>query len=438
MPKILPFRALHYSEAVIPDVVAPPYDVISADDRVILAGKSPHNVVHVDLPEGEGDAKYANAAALLKKWRDDAVLVAEPEPVLLSYRQTFTPPGATSEMVRRGFFALVRLSPYDAKEVLPHERTLSGPKEDRLKLFHATATNISPVFLLYRDPDFGLDSAIERTEQKMTEYETSDGVQHHLGRVTDKSTIERALQVLGKGPALIADGHHRYETAVAYEGEIDKARAAAGKPLASDRASHRYVLAYLSNMEDPGLCVLPTHRLVHSVTVDAPMLSEKAAPYFNQWSSQVYDLPALLRQLAEGQGRVPTFAAVFPDGNSLILSLRQDVKPPDIPGLRDRPKALWGCDVAILHGAILEGMLGISAAAQTAQTNIAYVKDVKDALRRMAANEGSVLFLMNATPVRQVREVALAGEVMPQKSTYFYPKVPTGLAMHVLDPEIED
>src|SRR6185503_9204686 len=117
----------------------------------------PHNVVHVDLPEGDGDARYANAAALLAKWRAEGVLTAEPEPVLLSYRQTFEPPGGGAETVRRGFFALVRLCPYDAKEVLPHERTLSGPKVDRLKLFEATADNISPVFMLYRDPDFGVD-----------------------------------------------------------------------------------------------------------------------------------------------------------------------------------------------------------------------------------------------------------------------------------------
>lgn len=438
MPKILPFRALHFAEAEIPQVVAPPYDVVSSEERVSLAGRSPHNVVHIDLPEGEGDAKYANAAALLQKWRAEGVLVAEPEPVLLSYRQTFEPPGGGAEMVRRGFFALVRLGPYDAKDVLPHERTLSGPKEDRLKLFHATATNISPVFMLYRDPDFGVDSALERSEEKMASFETTDGIKHELSRVKDKAAIDRAMQVLAKGPALIADGHHRYETSVSYEKAIDEARAAAGKPVAGERASHRWVLAFLSNMEDPGLLVLPTHRLVHSIPVDAPKLSERAAPYFNQWSSQVHDLPALLRQLAEGQTRAPTFAAVFPDGNSLIMSLRQDVNPKDIPGLRDRPQALWGCDVAILHGAILEGILGITPAAQTAQTNLAYIKDVHEAIRRILAKEGSVLFLLNGTPVRQVRDVAMAGEVMPQKSTYFYPKVPTGLALHVLDPDVED
>ena len=438
MPKILPFRALHYPDSEIARVVAPPYDVVSAAERAKLAALSPHNVVHVDLPEGDGDAKYAHAASLLAAWRSQGVLTAEPEPVLLSYRQTFEPPGGGAETVRRGFFALVRLSGYDAKEVLPHERTLSGPKEDRLKLFHATATNLSPVFLLYRDPDFGVDSALERTEEAMASFATPDGVKHQLARVKDKAAIDKALQVLAKGPVLIADGHHRYETSVAYEREIDEARAAAGKPVASERASHRYVLAYLTNQEDPGLLVLPTHRLVHSVRVDAPLLSEKAAPWFNQWSSQVHDLPALLRQLSEGQNRAPTFAAVFPDGNSLILSLRQDVNPKDVPGLRDRPQALWGCDVAILHGAILEGMLGITPAAQTAQTNLAYVKDVHEAIRRILAKEGSVLFLLNGTPVRQVRDVALAGEVMPQKSTYFYPKVLTGLAMHMLDPDVED
>lgn len=437
MPKILPFKALRYSDANIANVVAPPYDVVSKEERAALAARSPHNVVHLDLPEGEGDTKYTNAVMLLRKWRAEGVLVPEPEPVLLSYRQTFTPSGG-SEMTRRGFFALVRLSPYEAREVLPHERTLSGPKEDRMKLFQATATNISPVFLLYRDPDFGLDTALERAEQKMASFETPDGVKHHLARVKDPATIERAVQVLAKAPALIADGHHRYETSLAYEREIDETRVAAGTPVASERASHRYVLAYLSNMEDPGLCVLPTHRLVHSVNIDASLLSEKAAPYFNQWSSQVHDLAALLRQLQEGQGRAPTFAAVFPDGNSLILSLRQDLKPSNVPGLRDRPQALWGCDVAILHSVVLEGILGLTAEAQTSQSNIVYVKDVQDAIRRILAKEAAVLFLMNPTPVRQVRDVAMAGEVMPQKATYFHPKVPSGLVMHALDPDVED
>ncbi len=435
MPKIAPLRGLRFPAQDLPAVIAPPYDVIGPADRKALAARSPHNVVHVDLPEGDGDQKYANAAALLAEWTRTGVLTPDAEPVILSYHHTFSPPGGSGEVVRKGFFALLRLSPYSARQVLPHERTLSGPKEDRLKLFKATRTNISPVFVLYTDPDYVLEELLAKAGKPLADFQMPDGSRHKLTRVADRAAVARAVEILGKAPVLMADGHHRYETALAFESEVDAARAAEGKPPHPENASHRWVLAYFASTEDDGLIVLPTHRLVHGVEIDASVLSQKAAPYFNQWSSQVYDLPALLRLVSDGRDRSPTFAAVFPDGNALVLSLREDVDPGTVPGLKDRPKALWRSDVAVLHGAILEGMLGIDQAAQAAQTNLAYVKDTQEAVRRVMAKEGSVVFLMNPTPVRQVREVAMAGEVMPQKSTYFYPKVPTGLLMHVLDPE---
>ncbi|MBI2893218.1 MAG: DUF1015 domain-containing protein [Deltaproteobacteria bacterium] len=437
MPKIAPFRGLRFAKDDLARVIAPPYDVISPADRKTLGERSPHNVAHVDLPEGEGDSKYAHAAELLSEWTKTGVLAPDDEAVILPYHQAFSAPGGGSEVVRKGFFALLRLSAYEAREVLPHERTLSGPKEDRLKLFVATRTNVSPVFVLYSDPEHAVDHALSKTRQNLAELETEDGIRHRLMRVSDRAALERTVQVLSRAPVLIADGHHRYETALRFEGEVDAARAASDRPPAPERAAHRWVLAYFVNQDDPGLLVLPTHRLVHGVQIDASTLSQKAAPYFNQFSSQAHDLTALLRTMADGRDRTPTFAAVFPDGNSLILSLREDVGAASIPGLRERPKALWRCDVAVLHGAILEGMLGIDQAAQAAQTNLVYVKDTHEAVRRILQKEGSVLFLMNATPVRQVREVAMAGEVMPQKSTYFYPKVPTGLVMHVLDPDVE-
>jgi uncharacterized protein (DUF1015 family) len=437
MPRIAPLRGLRFAAQELEAVIAPPYDVISPAERGALAARSAHNVVHVDLPEGEGDLKYTHAAGLLQDWIRSGALCPDSEPVILSYHQTFQPPGATEKVVRKGFFALLRLAPYAARQVLPHERTLTGPKEDRLKLFKATRTNISPVFVLYSDAEHVVENALAGSRQPLAQFATPDGIEHQVMRVSDRAALEQAVQVLSRAPVLIADGHHRYETALSFQDEVDGARAAEGKPVAGEQASHRWVLAYFASMDDPGLVVLPTHRLVHGISIDASLLSQRASAFFNQWSSQVHDLPALCRMVADGRDHGPTFAAVFPDGNSLILSYREDVDPGTVPGLKDRPRALWRCDVAVLHGAVLEGMLGISQQAQAAQTNLLYVKDTGDAVRRILAKEGSVLFLMNSTPVRQVREVALAGEVMPQKSTYFYPKVPTGLVMHRLDPDVE-
>jgi uncharacterized protein (DUF1015 family) len=435
MAEIAPLTPLRYdlAKVALDRVVAPPYDVIDEAARAQLAARDPHNVVHIDLPVGEGDAKYAEAARLLAEWQREGVLIRDREPAFYRYDQTFVPPGGGKAITRRGFLALVRAVPFSDRVVLPHERTLSGPKADRLKLQQATRAALSPGFMLYRDPGGSLEPVLE-TGQLLTEFSTQDGVHHVIAKVTAPDAIRAIVERVRKSTLLIADGHHRYETAVSYAAEV-----AAANPEASPRAEFRFYMAFLANEDDPNLVVFPTHRHVHSLPrFDWGELCERAKDTFS-----VTDLPGgasadvLLAALADAGKSAPSFVACSGNGRAALFSLRAEVDLAAHPTLGARPEVLRKTDVALLHSGVLEHVLSISLEAQAQKTNLWYPQDAAAALASLRSGEGQVLFLMNATPVKQVREVAEAGEVMPQKSTFFYPKVLTGLAIHTLDPHRE-
>jgi uncharacterized protein (DUF1015 family) len=437
MAEIAPLTPLRYALDRLPgglsSVVAPPYDVISPDERAKLAALEQHNVVRLILPEGEGDAKYEAAARLLGGWREEGVLVRDDEPGFYRYDQTFTPPGSppgAPSITRRGFLALVRVVPFSDRVVLPHERTLSGPKEDRLKLFRATRTNLSPGFMLYRDRTGALDAPLSHARE-IARFSTPDGVTHALSKVTDREALRAIVAGVAQSTLLIADGHHRYETALRYGQEVTAAH-----PGASARGEHRYFMTFLVNGDDPNLVVFPTHRHVHAlVSFSFDALRAGVVDWFS-----VEDLPpgvdaeaALAALRHAGQAR-PSVVAACRDGRAAILTLRGDVDLAKHPTLGRIAPALRRTDVALLHSGILEQVLGITPEAQAAKTNLWYPQDGRGALASLRGGQGDALFLMNATPVGQVRDVAEAGEVMPQKSTFFYPKVLTGLAIHTLDP----
>jgi uncharacterized protein (DUF1015 family) len=435
MAEIAPLTPLRYDLGKLPNglgpVVAPPYDVIDEKMRAELVARDPHNVVRLDLPEGEGDEKYANAARLLDQWRASGVLVRDSEPAFYRYDQTFLPPaGGGKAITRRGFLGLVRLVPFSDRIVLPHERTLSGPKEDRLRLTRATHASLSPGFQLYRDPKGALDGPLE-TGDVLTEFSTSDGIHHVLSKVTAKDAVRAIVEGVARSTLLIADGHHRYETAVGYANEVSSAH---GEGEGKHRGEHRWFLTFLVNGDDPNLVVFPTHRHVHSLaTLDFDAMLKAAETTF-----VLEHLPKSATAEAATAKMVgakrPTFAVCHPDGRVVLLSLREDVDLAAHPTLGTRPDVLRRTDVAVLHHAVLEHLLGLTQEMQAAKTNIWYPQDAAAALAELRGGKGQALFLMNATPVRQVRDVAEAGEVMPQKSTFFYPKVPTGLAIHTLDP----
>ena len=436
MAEIAPLTPLRYDlsraggPSALTSLVAPPYDVISPTERAELAARDPHNVVRLILPEGEGDAKYAHAAQLLSAWRASGVLTRDAEPAFYRYDQTFAPPGGGKAITRRGFLALVKLVPLAERIVLPHERTLTGPKEDRLKLFRATQTNLSPGFMLYRDPQGMLDGPLE-TGTLLTSFSTLDGVHHALAKVTARDAVAAIVAGVAKSTLLMADGHHRYETAVHYAGEVSAAH-----PEAGPRAEHRYFMTFLANGDDPNLVVFPTHRHVHSLaSFSYDELLKGAAAWFSVTPLQGGASAAIVSAaLADAKAKGPTVAAASADGRVTLLTLRRDVDLAQHPALGQRPAILRETDVVVLHSAILEHLLGITPQAQAAKTNLWYPQDAAASLGELRAGKGDVLFLMNPTPVAEVRRVAEGGEVMPQKSTFFYPKVLTGLAIHTLEP----
>ncbi len=434
MAEIAPLTPLRYDldRVALASVIAPPYDVISEDERKELTARHANNVVNLILPQAthnEGaDSKYGNAATLLADWISKGILVRDSEPAFYRYDQSFLPPGGSAQTItRRGFLAAVRLHPFKDRIVLPHERTLSGPKEDRLKLFRATKTQLSPGFMLYSDPRSELDAPLE-TGSVVTEFATPDGVHHVLAKVTAKDALIAVVDGIRKSSLLIADGHHRYETAIHYRDEIGGA----------ENGEHRYFMTFLVNGDDPNLVVFPTHRLVHSIPkFELDTFLEKVQPLFIIMRRD--DNPSaenLLEWLAKDAPTHPAFVVAAPDGRAALLALKKNVDLASHPTLGALHPALRTTDVAILHSGVLENILGISKDAQEKKLNIRYPQDARAALADLRAKKdgAEVLFLMNATPVAQVRTVAEAGEVMPQKSTFFHPKVPTGLALHTLDP----
>jgi uncharacterized protein (DUF1015 family) len=437
MAEIAPIRAVLFDPArvAVSSVIAPPYDVIGEEERARLEALDPHNSVRLILPRGDGDAKYATAASTWQAWRAEGILRRDERPAIYRYNQVFTSPElGPAPVTRRGLIAGVRLHRFDEGVIKPHERTLRGPKEDRQKLMRATRAHFSQIFMLYPDPARAADAALAAAEQNRPDLEgtTADGTLHQLWRVTDPAVLAAVGRVLDPLAFYIADGHHRYETMLALRDEF---RAQAGGKV-SPRATTEYATAFLANMDDPGLVVLPTHRLVHSLpSFDRAAVLDKAKAHFEVEALAGLAAPAeaqkLRAEIAKRAATRPAFALVVPgDTSAWILSLRSDPTSVGLPGA----KALVSLDVSLLHGLVLERMLGVDRAAQEAQKNIDYVKDTRDALAKVQRATCQVGFIMHPTRVGQVQAVADAGEVMPQKSTFFYPKIASGLVMNPLDP----
>lgn len=433
MAEIAPFRGILYTQkAGAPDkLLAPPYDVISPSEREKLAALDEHNCVRLILPAGEGDEKYARAAELLHQWIDSGILARDDEPALYRYHQTFTAEGRTA--TRKGFICRIRLARFDERIVLPHERTLAGPKADRLKLKRATRAHLSQVFGLYADAERLSDRpfvAVEATTPAL-HGTTSDGVEQKLWRLTDRAAQAEVVKLLADKKIYIADGHHRYETMLALRDEL---RAESH----GDRSSSvEFGTIFLANMDDPGLLVFPTHRVVHGLpNFDAATVLERARKYFTVEESAIEPAAATREKLAHKGQSAPTFALAH-HGSIAYLTLRRDVDLSNLPSLRG-PAVLRTLDVTLLHALIIEDILGIDRAAQEKQTNLRYVKDTQQALDEAGNSQSgpsvNAVFIMNPTPVAHVKAVADAGEVMPQKSTFFYPKLASGLVINPIVP----
>jgi uncharacterized protein (DUF1015 family) len=430
MAEIAPFKGILFDRARAgsPEkLLAPPYDVINDADRAKLAALDPHNVVRLILPEGEGDTKYANAAKDLKAWLGEGILKRDDTAALYRYHQTFTAEGRTS--TRKGFICRIRLHRFDEGVVLPHERTLSGPKADRLKLKRACRAHLSQVFGLYSDPDRVTDRPFEAIEREAPAIEgtTTDGVKQQLWRLTDAKAQKLVIDALAARQVYIADGHHRYETMLALREELR--RESGGRA----NSSIEYGTIFLANMDDPGLLVFPTHRVVHGLaSFDFAKLTQACGAFFDIERGEASDTVKVRARLAELGKRAPT-VAVLSGAELVYMTLKSNVDLSTVKELAG-PPVLRQLDVSLLHALVLERVLGIDRAAQEKQTNLRYVKDTGAAIAEAKVAGVQAVFLMNPTPVAHVKAVADAREVMPQKSTFFYPKLASGLVINPLDP----
>ena len=423
MAHVHPLRALHYDLAVVGSlnaVCSPPYDVIDPEQRAALAARSPYNVVRVDLPEPAelGGDPYASAAQQFAAWREAGVVVRDEEPAFWALSQTYAGPDGV-ERTRNGFLARVRVEDYGPGTIRPHERTHPGPKEDRLRLTRATKANLSPIFSLFSDPEGDAWAALApfTDEPPYATQTDADEVVNRLWRVVDPEAIGDVHDALAEAELLIADGHHRYETARVYADEI------------GGEGEHRYVLMHLVALEDPGLMVFPTHRLISGLK-DDPARQEALA--------------ATLRDCFEIQELASTDELPPPQlGGPLQLGYidahsrkpyRLTLKDQAIAerALADFPEPYRRLDTAIVEALILQGPLGLTEGDISHFRGLGYSRSDAEALELVTSGEFDAAFYLPGATVDQIGQIAAAGVNMPPKSTFFTPKVPTGLLFNAL------
>jgi uncharacterized protein (DUF1015 family) len=435
MAQIRPLRALHYDLGAVgglENVVAPPYDVIDPEQRASLAARSPYNVVAIDLPTRAKDAAvdpYQAAGELFVSWQQQGILRRDSEPALWAHAQEYTGPDGIRR-TRRGFFCDVRIEDYGPGRIRPHERTHPGPKEDRLRLTRATRCNLSPIFSLYSDPQAVAWEALSPFTARAPWGEVSDedGTVHRTWRVTDAQAIESARRAVSRTELLIADGHHRYETAQAYAREMQQQGAARGGEGGAASDELRYVLMCLVALEDPGLTVFPTHRLVGT-------LGDERRAALRRTLERDFDVEEVSREhLTTGSpDGGDTLQLGFMDARErrpLLLTLKDQAIADTV--LAGRSEAYRHLDTGVLEALLLKGPLQLTDNDISHLNGLGYARGAADALSLLDSGAYDVAFIMRPPPVAQVKDVAAAGENMPPKSTYFFPKLLTGLLFNPL------
>ena len=414
MAKIYPFRSLRFApdKVSLEKVVTQPYDKISAEMQDRYYSAHPNNIVRIIFGKTEPSDSaeknvYTRAAAYLKEWRANGILQQLPEPALFIYFQKFTVPDQKDVRIRKGFVALGQLEDYASKVVFPHERTLTGPKKDRLELLRHTRTQFEQIFMLYEDPEQRIDHVMDEIARRNPDIHIRDeyGVEHSMWTVADHEKIRFIQGQMENKKLIIADGHHRYETALVYRDEMH-----------SEKGSDRMPMTFF-NMNSPGLTILPTHRVLADLPgFDSTNFFDRAADFFDMTEAPTPDRP--------------TFGA-FTDGRLVFLRLKISLDLRALmPDLSEKQRSL---DVAILHRLLLEKCLGITEEAVKKESYITYVRDRDAAVKAVRERKAQIAFLLNPTRLDQLRDIAYEGNVMPQKSTDFYPKVLSGLTMYSLE-----
>jgi uncharacterized protein (DUF1015 family) len=441
MARIYPFRAWRYNPSAVrlEDVVTQPYDKISPAMQQAYYQRSPYNLVRIilGLPElfddAGGENVYTRAARDFRSWREQGVLVQEKNPCIFAYAQRFKVPGTQIVKERRGFIALGKLHDYAEKVVFRHEQTLSKPKSDRLNLLKATRAHFGQIFMLYSDPSGSIEKVLYDGSGPAEVEVTDDyGVLHRLWKIGDPAAIRLLTTAMDDKKLIIADGHHRYETALNYSKEHK-----AGGPAKSESSTHQLpqpdypeaaAMMTFVNMDADGLVILPTHRVVHSLaSFDTNAFCNAARDFFSVDSLPPYSAEQFIDSLRQQSGTA--FVAVTKSGDFLLRAKPQAMAAA-LAGVPERQRQL---DLTQLHSIVLDRLLGLDAHKVLEQTNLCYLRDANEAVEQVRKGEADVAFLTNPVTMEQLKEVAFAGEVMPQKSTDFFPKLLSGLAIYALE-----
>ncbi len=419
MAKIEPFQSVYYNSTVVEDiskVVCPPYDIIGADEQEAFYQKNPYNIIRLILGKDfSGDTadenKYTRAAGYLEDWLRRSIFIQDPESVLYVYEQIFSLEGKKKR--RLGFIALMRLQEEgESKTVYPHENTHTAPKEDRLKLIKSVEANLSPIFTIFSDPDKQIKKILEENiadEKPFFEVPDDKGIQNRIWRLTQKPLIDKIRSFFADKEIFIADGHHRYEVAKTFR---DYKRREDPKNF---KDSYNYIMTYLTPLEDDGLCILPTHRLIKNAKFSPDI--------FNTYFS-VKEMPSgadLVSEMNQKEDDVGIFG-LYKDKKFYLLKLTD--KRECNKFIQEGPKEYKNLDVVILHKVLFDHVLKVGL------SQINYEVDLDQAVRLTDNAVYDALFILNPTKIEQIRTIALGGEVMPQKSTYFYPKLLSGFLIH--------
>lgn len=434
MPKIRPFTGIRYETAAagpMDTLVAPPYDVIAPELEDDLRARSEYNIVRLDLPRDELDMdRYTAAGALMARWLREGALVREPRPTLYVMNQAFVLEGKPQSIT--GVLAAVALEPL-GRGILPHEETLIGPRADRLSLMRTTAANLSPIYGIYSGPEQEEMPVLAQVmeHEPIADVPDDAGVRHRLWAVPTPDETRAICESIGGHPILIADGHHRYKTALTYQAERRRAQTAG--PGEGDHA-YDFTLMFLVNMDGGGLVTLPVHRLVRNIEpFEPPDLLGRLRVWFHIEMVEEESLADLLLSVQAGARSRPTFGLYIGAGHPFyVLRLRSTV---DVDALVPDPHSReWKLlDVTILHRLVIERAMGVARANVENQRDVAFKKDADTAKQAVDRGDFQVALFTGATPVAAVEAIAGKGETMPQKSTYFYPKPLTGLVINPLD-----
>ncbi|MGQ9734570.1 MAG: DUF1015 domain-containing protein [Candidatus Bipolaricaulia bacterium] len=428
MAEIFPFRGIRYNpeKVDLSEVVTQPYDKITPEMQEGYYLRSPYNFVRIDLNRSPGEQRYTEAKETLERWLAEGIMIRDQGPTIYAYYQDYQS-DAGERLTRKGFIALFKLAGY-GKEILPHERTLAKPKEDRLKLMRATRANLGQVFVLYSDPKLAINQLLDWAISGRSPLSAVDafdpGASHRLWPIQDRAILEGIMEAMRDKTLFIADGHHRYETALAFRDEME----AAGERCSCPECYHNVMLTFV-NMDDRGLMIFPTHRLIHELgELDLKRLERELARYFSL--EKLKEREQLLEELRRaGREGGHAFGLSLRGLDSYyLLKLKDEAVMDEL--VPDRSLEWRRLDVTICHYLLLDKLFGIPP--EAVEGRVDYKRSAQEALELVSRGKEAAAILLNPTKVEEVRQIARNGERMPQKSTDFYPKMLSGLVVNKL------